>query len=127
MHSAGIHPIGAESIVSRFSGDEGAIGRPYLRRAGFPSQGSPLRLEVRMKRSGLIALASALLLYGCAEQQPGPMESVALLDLSPSAAAARVDGGYVVLFDAEAVPTDFPERIAALGGRVHLTVDQIGV
>ncbi len=73
----------------------------------------------------LVAVA-AVTLESCSDQdaplQPATGEMIAANATSTSQAERRV-----VVFVAERVPADFPQRVAALGGSVETSLDSIGV
>jgi len=71
-------------------------------------------------------VVAALTVTGCSDlpapTAPGPIRHSISTDLS-----RPESGRYVVLFTAERIPPDFPERVAALNGSVETSLDSIGV
>jgi len=73
-----------------------------------------------------LLLATALLAFGCTD----PTEPLASIARPAAVASARNDvlpGRYLVVFRGEQVPPDFNATVAALGGTVDNSLDDIGV
>jgi subtilisin family serine protease len=71
-------------------------------------------------------IVAGLIATGCSDRPapaaPRPFRHAVVADLSQPQPVR-----YIILFTAERIATDFPERVAALGGSVETSLDSIGV
>lgn len=83
-----------------------------------------------MARRHLAVTALALSAITACSTDLAPVSGPSGLDpsaLRASASSSQGNGKHLVLFAGNAVPADFAARVAALGGSVTATMDQIGV
>lgn len=77
------------------------------------------------KRLSILVVAG-LLLQACRDEAPPTGPDGAGL-LAASLGSTEQPGRYIVLFTADAVPSDFSERVKRLGGSLEASLDPIGV
>lgn len=85
-------------------------------------------MDIPFTRAALVGLGAAVLLTGCAEQQPeqllAPPELVLSQTDQPSLATT---GNHMVLFRTPEVPRNFEREVAAVGGRIEKTFNAMGI
>ena len=85
--------------------------------------------EVNVNRftSNVVALAALALAPQACTDRPTPTDASGRRNPSANVATAEPADRYVVVFTAERVPTDFPDRVVRLGGTIEAALDSIGI